>query len=175
MIGDEADYRRSVRVLDYLDRRLADRTASGVEALTLVLVPFLAAHVGLVHLYRATEQTLVRLPSLADAVGQVPSGLLGDAEVPVELHAGHTLEVGTHEIGREAPLAEGEVRSLHDRAGLYREVLVAVAAAEGLGLAGGALLDVQRAAFYAGDTVGPPSGDELALDRSFVREPRGGF
>ena len=73
----------SVAVLHADHRRLPNGTAPSMEPLGLMLVGFLAADVGLVHLDRPVELTAGRIEGLADAVRHVPGGLLRDPQVAV--------------------------------------------------------------------------------------------
>ena len=54
---------------------------------------------------------------------QVPSGLLSDTEIPVQLHAGDPLETGAKQKVRNSPSSKGELRAVHQRTGLDGEVL----------------------------------------------------
>ena len=102
-------------VFDASDGDLADRPTASVEALALVLVAFLAADERLVHLDRASELFALVIPCFAQAVREVPRGLLRDPEVAVELHAAHALEVRGEQVGRERPRLVPEVRAFHHR------------------------------------------------------------
>ena len=64
-------------------------------------------------------------------MNHVPSRLLRDAQIPVNLHARHALEVRAHEIESNDPLAEFQVTTVHGRPGLDAEILPAVGAPVG--------------------------------------------
>ena len=70
-------------VLHAYHRSLANRPTPGPELLGVVLVPFLAANVRLINLYRPGEPVSGDSQRLPDSVGHVPSGLLSDAQVAV--------------------------------------------------------------------------------------------
>ena len=66
----------------------------------------LAADVVLIDLDRPFELIIVGVPSLADAMEHMPSGLLGDAQVAVELHRRNALDVCADLVERYRPLRE---------------------------------------------------------------------
>ena len=150
-------------VADADHRGLATRAAPDVQPLAGVLVAFLAADERLVDLDRAGEDALVILERLVDAVAQVPGGLLRDPEVAPELHAGDALDAGRHQVDGERPLAEPEIRGLHDGSGLDREILPARPAPEWLRLARRARLHVVGIAARAPDAVRPADRDDPLL------------
>ena len=135
-----------------------------------MLVPLLTPNIGLVNLNWTTEQPAIRLPCLADAVSQVPSGGLRYAQVPMQLHAADTLQAGIQEEYRQCPLVQGDVGALHHRVRLNTKVLAAIAATGGLWLARRPLLDVQGATPRASYPVGPASFYEHHLSRFLVTE-----
>ena len=150
--------------------RLADGPAPGPELLAGMFVPLFPADIGLIHFHRASELRRFGGPGFPDAVGHVPSGLLGNPQVPVQFHAGDALEVGGVEEERDGPLGEGEVGALHNRPGLDREILAAVLAVEGHGLAVGPLADVDAAAVGAGHPVRPALLDKPGFGLGLVAE-----
>ena len=104
-----------------------------MQLAALVLVAFLAADIGLVHLHRAREQALLRLPAPADAMRQMPGRLLRDAQVAVQLHARDALQRGGQQVDRDGPHLVAQLAVRHHAAGAHREALVAAAAAVGHG------------------------------------------
>ena len=145
---------------------------TGPGLLALVLVALLAADVGLVDLDGAGEGRAGDLgpAGLADAVGQVPGGLLGDGEVAMQLHGGDALEAGGEQVDGHDPDLAAELGVVHEGVGLHREVLAAGAAAEGLGLARGALEDVAGVAAGALRPGGPAGRDEPLLGAGIIGE-----
>ena len=80
-------------VLDAEDGGLADGASAGVELLVGVFIGLLAADVGLIGFGWAGEAVGGRVPSLSNTVGHVPSRLLCNTQVPVQLHGADALEV----------------------------------------------------------------------------------
>ena len=99
-----------------------------------MLVGFLAAPIGLVDFARAGAESRPFLPRLANAMGQAPGGGLANAEVAMEFHAGDALEAGREQVNCHGSSAVAEFGALRQGAGLGREVLAALPAAERLGL-----------------------------------------
>ena len=149
---------------------LADGAAPGPEFLGGVLVVLLAAEIGLVDFDRAGTRVRPFGPRLAQAMGQVPSRGLADAEVAMEFHARDAFEAGREQVDGHGPGAVTELGALQQGAGLGREVLAALAAAVRLGLACGPGLDVGGAAGRAADAVGPEDVREPALGTVLVGE-----
>ena len=110
------------------------------------------------------------VPVLPDAMQHLPCGLLGDFPVAMEFHARNPLQVCGYQIDCEGSLLVSELRSLHERPGLRREVLAAIAAAEWLGLASRPLLHVQRSAIRAADSGRPAAVDEPVFRCRIVGE-----
>ena len=152
-----------VSVLHADDRRLADGSAPGVQLLRLVLIPFLPADVCLIDLDRASELIARDGQGLTNAVRHVPCRLQSDTEVSVELHARHAFEVRHIEVEGNRPLVERDVGAMQDCTSLDGEVLAAISASEGLGLATGNHGYVQAATVRAGYTVRPALLDEPRL------------
>ena len=74
-------------VFDSRYRSLAYRSPSRIEPLAGVLVLLLPAYVGFVCLYRAGDLVVYpRIPRLTNTVRHVPSRLLRDSQVTVQLH-----------------------------------------------------------------------------------------
>ena len=149
---------------------LGDRAALGQRFLDSLLVAFLAAEVGLVACNRPDAWVNPLVPGLVDAAGHVPGGGLPNAEVAMQLHARDALEAGREQVDGHGPSAVAELGAMHQSAGLGREVLAALAAAVGLGLAGGPGLDVGGAAGRAADAVGPEDRGEPVLGGVLVGE-----
>ena len=137
------------------DGSLVRDAAPCARPLALVLVLLFAADVRLVYLDRAGERTALVFPCLPEPVRQMPRALLSDAEIAVELHARHTLQAGSEQVGRERPCLVAKVRAFHDGTRLDAEALAAVAAAVGHGLVLRAGLNAQGATGWAADAVGP--------------------
>ena len=95
-----------------------------------MLVPFLAADVGLIDFDRPLELLTLNCPRLADPVFQVPRRLLGNAQVSVQLHAGRSLDVGRHDVDCQCPLAVSQLGTVHKAVRLDAEILAAIAATE---------------------------------------------
>ena len=55
----------------------------------------------------------------------MPCALLGDLKITVQLHAGHALEAGCHEIDGDCPNLVTESGTLHSRSNAYTEPLAA--------------------------------------------------
>ena len=86
------------------------------KALVGVLVLFLAADVGLVSLHElalATNRAVLALGALTEAVKQEPRRFVVRAQHPLQLQGAHALLAGAHEVRREHPLVQGNVRALH--------------------------------------------------------------
>ena len=112
-------------------RRLAHGATTGVLALAGVLVLLLAAHVRLVNLHRAIELLRRVAPRLADAVQHEPCGGLTHAQIAVQLHARHALQVRQAHVDRERPLPVRHLRALKRRAHLGAEIPPAIPAPVG--------------------------------------------
>ena len=162
--------RRAVLHAD--DRELAVGGAYLLHAplLSRVHIRGLTAYVVLIDLDRPAELVLAVVPRLADAVEHVPRGLLRDAQVAVELHGRHALEVRADLVERYSPLAERQVGALHNRIGLDAEIASAVAAEEGHRLPALALVNRVAVAPRATDTVRPPLFDEPRLGGRLIAE-----
>ena len=108
-------------VLDADDRRLGDAARPRVELLGLVLVLLQAAHVDLVHLHFPRELPL-RLEGFPDPVRHVPTGLLRDAEFPVQPHRTDALQAGGVQVDGIRPILQRDLGSVHGRARADGEV-----------------------------------------------------
>lgn len=85
------------------------------------------AHVDLVGPDRAVELIVVVMrPGFAGAVEHEPRRRLLHADVAGQLHAGHALERREAQVDRERPLPQRDLRPLHRRVRLHREVRAAV-------------------------------------------------
>jgi len=108
---------------------LADRAATGVQFLVLVLVGFLPADVGFVDFDDAGELAEILAARLAQPAEDEPRGLLRDANFLRQLHRRDALARGHNEIHRVNPLVQRNVRPLENSAGANREILFALVAA----------------------------------------------
>ena len=64
--------------------------------------------------------------SLSDAVAQIPCRLIGDAQSTVKLVGAHALLRLAHEVDRQEPLSQGQVRVVHNRSGSDGELISAI-------------------------------------------------
>ena len=158
-------------VLDADDRRLGDAARPRVELLGLVLVLLQAAHVDLVHLHFPRELPL-RLEGFPDPVRHVPSGLLRDAEFPVQPHRTDALQAGGVQVDGIRPILQRDLGSVHGSARADGEVAVAAAAPVGHRLAVLAFLGVHGAAVRAEPSLVPDNGFEPPFG-GFVRREHG--
>lgn len=107
--------------------------------------------------------------SLADAVAEEPSGLVGDADHAAHLHRAHALLGSGHDMGSQKPLVQGNVRALHDAAGADGELVAAIVAEEHASLRiAFHLADAIRATVRAGRTVRPTRGFQMRQRLRFV-------
>ena len=91
-----------------------------------MFVLLLDADVHLVHLDRTRHQLWIALERLADAMAQVPRCPVVGAGLPMQLVRGYALEVRDHEIQRQHPRSEAELRDLHDDPALDAEAPAAL-------------------------------------------------
>ena len=91
------------RFLSPTNGGLVDCVASGAQLLARVLVRLTAAHVGFFDLGRPLAQHRVRAVRIANAMRQMPGGLVGNAQIPVQLAAGHALEPGRRQVQGDVP------------------------------------------------------------------------
>jgi len=129
-IGDRHSDRPAAALAHAKNRRLADRAATGLELLRLVLIGFLAADESFVN-FDDTGKLLeiATAASFPEPVQNEPSRLLRDPDLFRQLHAGYAL-AGRHEqVHRVNPLVQGNVAALEDCAGTHREVLCTLVAA----------------------------------------------
>src|SRR4029077_2372372 len=108
----------------------------GVEFFSGVLVPLLAADVGLIDFHDAGQLGQLGAASLAQPVQDEPRRLLGDANLLGQLHAADALASRDQHVHGEQPLVERHMGPLEDRAGADREILQARQAAVVAVLAG---------------------------------------
>lgn len=101
-------------------------------------------------IYATEQRVFALLPNLAKPLDQIAGGLVGDAQIPVQLHARQGAGEGGERMHRQCPGAVGEIGILHDRPRAHAEPLVTAAAAVGHGLVVRALLDAHGAAMWAG-------------------------
>ena len=86
---------------------------------------------------------------------EVPTRFLADSQVPVELHAGDTLQACGDQIDGYNPRLATKRGTVHEAIRFHREVAATVAAAVRLRLSCLAFLDVVRSTFRAADAVRP--------------------
>jgi hypothetical protein len=148
---------------------LADRPASGLELLGLVLVLFDAAYIGFVDFDDAFELAqVVTAAGFAQAVQHKPSRLLSDTDFLGELHAGDALAGRHKQVHRVNPFMEGNVAALEYRASAHREVLLALVAAIEAFLANcDALFQAADRAFR---TIRPKAAFKVRPGRFLIRE-----
>ena len=96
------------------------------------------------------QRVLALLPNLPKPLDQVPGGLVGDAQIPVQFHARQGVGEGGERMHRQCPGMVGEIGIFHDRPCAHAEPLVTAAAAVGHGLVARTLLDAHGAAMWAG-------------------------
>ena len=68
-------------------RRLAHDATPGVPSRAGVLGRLLATHLGLVHFHRSRVRVTSIFPGASDSMRQVPGGLPGHAQIPMQFHA----------------------------------------------------------------------------------------
>src|SRR4051812_19052343 len=132
-------------------------------AFRLVLVRFLATHVGLVNLDNLIIAAELRsvgaiVESMADTMRHEPSSLVGYAEHTVQLVRRHALFARDHKLKRQNPLVQRDVRSLEDRSYRDGELLstaFALPQARALFLAAQSIRRADQAAMRADRTIGP--------------------
>lgn len=151
------------------------------DRLAVVDVLGLAADERLVRLDRlagAAHRAVIRLGieahRLADAHGEEPGALVGDAERPMQLMRADALLAGGHQVEAQHPLRQRDLAALHDAADRHRERLLAVVAVDqafAVRLAGEAR-DVRRAAVRADRAIRPAKAFEMGAGRILVVENR---
>ena len=157
---------------DARHRRLTRGTTATMRLLVSMFILFQAANERFICFHRATKEPVcVRvLPRLAYSVRQVPRTFLRDIQISVQLHAGYTLETGTHQVTRKAPYVIAQMGTLHHRTHPNAEALITCATAMGHGLVGCAHIHVIGSAAYTRDAVRPSLLDEPLFCRRTVRE-----
>ena len=154
---------------------LPDWPASGSGerlARRVVHVPAFAAEVRFVHFDRAMKHRAILRQRRSEPMRQEPRGLLRDAEVAVQLHAGHALETGHHLKRGDDPVLIADLRAFHDRAGLDAEELRArlLSTPERHGRVLRASLDVHRSAAGTAHAIRPTLLDEPLFGSRVVGE-----
>ncbi len=91
----------------------------------LVHILGVAADVHLINLHRAREFVVRLFHCLADAVTEVPRGLVGDAEHSLDLVCGNPFARFCHQIGHEEPLRQRQMRVMEDRSHSHGELVAA--------------------------------------------------
>src|SRR3990167_419608 len=129
-----------------------------------------AAHEGFVHLNGSQELSCVDLCHCRpDAVAEIPGGLVGDTEHPLQLIGGDALLGLAHGVGSKKPLPEGKVGVVHDGAGRDREVVSALIATVLPSVLNGCYASVE--APRADGTIRPSEGFEVHTTTIFGVEP----
>lgn len=89
----------------------------------------LATNVGFVNLYNAPQKRTIGVPQRrTDAMAQMPSGLVGDAQRPLNLQGAHAFLALRHQVDGEEPFRQGQMGIVKDRAGRNRELIAAAIA-----------------------------------------------
>ena len=94
----------------------------------------LAAEIRLVHLNRSGHVPDLAEEPLTDALHEIPGRLLRDAQLPVQLHGGNTLQARRHHVDGDGPLLITDLGRLHDHSLTDAEMAPAVPATVGHGL-----------------------------------------
>src|ERR1700730_4109966 len=167
------------------DRLFANSAATKVRALILVLVPFLTADVGLVHLNRVAiaAKGAARFweqfaHALTDAMGHKPRrAVAAEAEHAPKLMGADALLAGGHEMSGEQPFVQRNVRTLIQRAHGRREWLLtgpALVQARSRRLAVQFGCFTNNAAMRAYRTIRPAQCLEMLASGGFIGENLGG-
>ncbi len=163
-------------ILGSYNRRLAYRSPSGIFQNFLLgighILP-LAAYVGFIYFNRSVKQGVIDLIDFTDPVQHIPSGFLTDLQIPVELHAGYPLEVGSEQVNGNGPFPVTKVGPFHDGPLLYTEHRLAFTfpATMGHAFVLDTTLDIVRTTMRAGRTVGPHFLFKPLPGRLVIREP----
>jgi hypothetical protein len=121
-VGD-GGYNRSPAPLTHSKNRgLADTSASGMELLAFVFVPFNSANISFVNFDNPPQFVELRPARLTEPMQNEPCRLLSDTDFLGELHRRDTFAGGDQQVHRIEPLVQWNVRSLEDSAGTHREV-----------------------------------------------------
>ena len=105
----------------------AHGTTACLELLLGVFVLFLPTHVGFIGFNRADKRWIktIAFKCRTQTVRKMPCAFLGNLKITVQLHAGHALEAGCHEIDGDYPNLVTEFGTLHRRSNADAEPLAA--------------------------------------------------
>ena len=84
-----------------------------------------------------------------------PGRSLRYADVPVQLHAGHTFQAGQAQVDGDCPFLERDIRPGDSRAGTHAEIATAFPAPVWHGIGVRNVSGVVAPAFTAGTAMGP--------------------
>lgn len=90
----------------------------------------LAANISIVGFEDAAQLVLnhVVFHCVADSMTEIPSGLISNSQVPLELVCGDSLLGFTNQVDCQEPLAKRKMGSVHNRAGCDRKLVFALGA-----------------------------------------------
>lgn len=139
-VGDDPGFRPTALLAHPQHGSLADRAATGVQLLGLVLVGFLAANIHLVDFDEAAQDGRVIAAGFTEPLQHEPRALLRDPDLLGQLKAGNALAGRDQQIHGIEPLMERDMAPLEDGRGPDGEVRYAgVAAVEAVLAAGNPL------------------------------------
>jgi hypothetical protein len=151
------------------DSRFADRSASCLELLGLVLVLFDSADIGFINFDDALElRQIIAAAGFPQPMQHEPSRLLRDPDFLGELHAGDALPGRHKQVHRVNPFVQGNVAALENRASAHREVFLALVAAIEAFLANCNALF--QAAYRTLRAVRPKAAFKICPGRFLIRE-----
>ena len=109
---------------------------------------------GLIDFHDALQRLALRIDHRPPQfLRQQPSGLVGDAELRLDLERRHAVGVGRHQVRGPEPYRQRQLRAVHHGAGRDRSLTTAAEA-----LAGGRAAPQQRRAAVAASGDTKPSG-----------------
>lgn len=89
----------------------------------------LSADIGFVHFHNAPQKLAVGITHRgADAMAQMPSGLVSDVQRPLDLQCGDSLFAFGHQVDRQKPFLQRQVAIVEDRASGNGKVILATVA-----------------------------------------------
>jgi len=151
-------------------RSLADRAASQLQLLVLMLVLFDPSDISLVNLDDPLKLRQIVAARFAKAPKNKPSRLLRDPDFPSPVAWTNALARCDEQIHRVNPLVQWNMRPLEYRAGPYREVLLALVTAV---VPASARRDpFAKPAYRARRTLRPEPRLKVNASRLLVREHR---
>ena len=148
-------------------RSLANRAASEILFVGLVLVDFQTADESLIDLDRAAQFLQVFAARFAETVENEPRGFLSDSNFLRQLHRRNALASRDEQIHRVEPLVERHMRPLEDSPCTHGEVQFASVAAIVAILSDGDSLNAL--ALRAGDAIRPETAFAARSRAGFVR------